>query len=108
MNDLVKHLRQKPPVYETCLKAADELERLLGVVVEDVDYRTKASLEIDRLNHQYVMGLDAWKENNAYHVAEIARLQGVLIYVKNYIENDPFYTSLHQDVIKALRGDVNP
>jgi hypothetical protein len=61
-------------VLETLEAGALEIERLRAIVVEDTDYRTKSATEIERLNCQYKIGLDAWKANNAFQSAQIERL----------------------------------
>jgi len=59
-------------------KLYDEIDRLKSIVVEDIAHEVKAAHEIEKLNKRYADDLEAWRENNRYHAAEIERLKEII------------------------------
>ena len=86
--DIVKQLRQKPPVYETCLEAADVIERL---------------------EKDFADGLEDWKANNVYHAHKIQALESTIANADieaDYAEMARERTEKLAKVLTLARGEL--
>jgi hypothetical protein len=88
MTDIVKQLRQKPPVYETCLEAADTIERL---------------------QKDFADGLEDWRANNVYHAYKIQALEATIATADieaDYAEMARQKTEKLAKVLRLARGEL--
>jgi hypothetical protein len=86
--NIVEQLRQKPPVYETCLEAADVIERL---------------------EKDFSDGLEDWRANNLYHAYKIEQLEAVIANADieaDYAEMARQKTEKLAKVLRLARGEL--